>query len=40
MLLNTGEGELEPSMIDYQFTNVMNLCRDYEQGRFHFSPPQ
>lgn len=38
MLLNTGE--LEPSMIDYQFTNVINLCRDYEQGRFHFSPPQ
>lgn len=26
MLINTGE--FEPSMIDYQFTNVMNLCRD------------
>lgn len=38
MLLNTGE--IEPSMIGYQFTNVINLCRDYEQGRFHFSPPE
>jgi hypothetical protein len=35
MLMNTGESE--PSMLGYQFTNVMTLCRDYANGRFKFT---
>lgn len=35
MILTTDE--LEPSMTSYYFTNVIQLLRDYDRGRFRFS---
>jgi hypothetical protein len=37
MILLTGE--LEPTMIGYQFHTVLQLMRDFDAGRFRFSIP-